>query len=75
MRLPGLLLTGDHDEVIDSTLRAGGRGFERRVKIRADARKAFLEADCEEKMRHVMHSGNRASRGPWVTGNLHMAKK
>ena len=70
LRLPGLHMTGQHDEVIDSALRAGEKGFERRFQIRCSARKAFMEADSENKMRVLMNHRNRPSKDIWNTGDL-----
>ncbi|CAE7257454.1 GIP [Symbiodinium microadriaticum] len=69
LRVPGLVTT-EYDPVINSGLVQGESIFERRMAFRTAARKAFLEADGDSRIRAALEHRTRPERGPFVAGNL-----
>ena len=69
LRVPGMIST-DYDPVINSSLAQGESMFERRMELRKSARKAFLDADAEVKLRKAMEHRTRPERGPFAEGQL-----
>ncbi|OLQ02761.1 Copia protein [Symbiodinium microadriaticum] len=69
VRIPGLV-SSDCDPVINSALVQGESIFERRVGFRVAARKAFLEADNDMRLRKAMEHRTRPERGPYEVGQL-----
>ena len=69
VRVPGLT-SSDNDPVINSALAQGESIFERRVAFRTAARKAFLEADNDMRIRKAMEHRSRPERGPLKSDSL-----
>ena len=69
LRVPGLIST-EYDPVINSGLVQGESVFERRMVFRNAARKAFLEADGDAKLRKALEHRTRPERGPFNAGDL-----
>ncbi|CAE7563942.1 TY1B-PL [Symbiodinium natans] len=69
LRVPGMI-SSDYDPVINSSLAQGESVFERRMELRKAARRAFLDADAENKLRKAMEHRNRPERGPFSEGQL-----
>ena len=69
VRVPGMICS-DPDPVINSSLAQGESVFERRMALRTAARKAFLDADGEARVRRAMECRTRPERGPFVEGQL-----
>ncbi|CAE7255667.1 RE1 [Symbiodinium sp. CCMP2592] len=69
VRLPGML-SSDPDPAINSALVQGESLFERRMEMRSSARRAFLEADGEMRLRRAMEHRTRPERGPFSEGDL-----
>ena len=69
MRMPGMI-SSEPDPVINSSLVQGESLFERRMEIRTSARKAFLEADGEMRIRKSLEHRTRPERGPFNEGDL-----
>ncbi|CAE7785104.1 unnamed protein product [Symbiodinium sp. KB8] len=69
VRIPGMI-TSDADPVISSSLAQGESVFERRMNMRTAARKAFLDADGDARIRKAMEHRSRPERGPFEEGQL-----
>ena len=69
VRIPGMI-TSDADPVINSSLAQGESVFERRMNMRTAARKAFLDADGDARIRKAMEHRSRPERGPFEEGQL-----
>ncbi|CAE7637419.1 PCSK5 [Symbiodinium sp. CCMP2592] len=69
LRVPGLIST-EYDPVINSGLVQGESVFERRMMFRNAARKAFLEADGDARLRKALEHRSRPERGPFHAGDL-----
>ena len=64
------LTTGDPNETIESAVAVGESSFERRQAIRQAARKAFMDADHELKVKRACAPRARPRTEPLVTGDL-----
>ena len=69
VRVPGMITT-DYDTVINSSLVEGESVFERRMELRRAARRAFVDADAENKIRKALEHRTRPDRGPFEAGQL-----
>ncbi|CAE7298082.1 GIP [Symbiodinium sp. CCMP2592] len=69
VRVPGLI-SSDADPVINSSLAQGESVFERRFALRTAARRAFLDADNEMRIRRAIEHRSRPERGPFNVGQL-----
>ena len=69
VKIPGMI-TSDPDPVRNSSLAQGESVFERRMNIRTAARKAFLEADSDARIRKAIEHRSRPERGPFLEGQL-----
>ena len=70
VRLPGVIMTGEGNEVIESAVLQGEKGFTRRMNIRNAARAAFMNADSEAKVRRAFHARSRVASVPLAPGDL-----
>ena len=69
-RVPGLVLTGVHDDVVESGLAVGESAYERRHAIRTAARNAFIDAENEERLKRAAAHRTRPKDGPLSVGEL-----
>ena len=69
LRVPGVIST-EYDPVINSGLVQGESVFEKRMSYRHAARKAFLEADSDSRIRKALEHRSRPERGPFPPGAL-----
>ena len=68
VRIPGLLYSGDEHVGINSAMLAGDSSFCRAMEIRQSARRAFIEADNDERVRRSIEHRTRPERGPFPPG-------
>eukprot|EP00439_Symbiodinium_sp_Y106_P018541 s4730_g2.t1 len=69
LRVPGMIST-EYDPVINSGIVQGESVFERRMAFRNAARKAFLEADSDNRLRKALEHRTRPERGPFLPGSM-----
>ncbi|CAE7199062.1 RE1 [Symbiodinium sp. CCMP2592] len=69
IRIPGMITT-DYDPVVNSSLVEGESVFERRMELRKAARRAFVDADSEQKIRKALEHRTRPERGPFEAGQM-----
>ena len=67
VRIPGLLYSGDEHVGINSAMLAGDSSWA--MEIRQAARKAFIEADNDERVRRSIEHRTRPERGPFPPGS------
>ena len=67
-RVPGLLYSGEPHVGINSGVLAGEPSFVKSIEIRQAARKAFIDADNEERIRRAIEHRTRPERGPFIPG-------
>ena len=69
-RLPGCLELDAGNDVESSALAAGESMYLKRQKIRDAARKSYIEAHEEERIKKINNHRNRPRRGPYEPGQL-----
>ena len=69
-RLPGCLELDAENDVESSALAAGESMYLKRQKIRDAARKSYIEAHEEERIKKANNHRNRPRRGPYEPGQL-----
>ena len=69
VRIPLLGMVGEGNETLDSALQENEERHVRSQKIRLAARKAFLDADSEDRLRRAVRHRTRLNRGPFVVGD------
>ena len=69
-RIPGMVYSGDENPHvgINSGYLAGDASFVRAVQMRQEARKAFIDADNEDRIRRAVERRTRPERGPFYPG-------
>ena len=67
-RIPGMLHSHDDSIVVNSGFLAGDPSYVKALNLRQEARKAFIEADHEERVRRAIEHRTRPERGPFVPG-------
>ena len=70
LRVPSMLMNGGRDEAVGSGLEAGEPAYLRRHAIRQAARRAFVEADDEARLRRAAAHRTRPAAGPLSEGDL-----
>ena len=70
LRVPGLMGTGEDNAVLASGLAVGEPAYERRHAIRQAARRAFVEADHEAKLRKAAAHRTRPRNADLQMGDL-----
>eukprot|EP00435_Cladocopium_sp_Y103_P075952 s11_g70.t1 len=68
-RFPGSLLLGEHVETVESAELHNERRHVRAQRIRQEARKAFLDADAEDRVKRASQHRSRPNRGPFQIGD------
>ena len=68
VRVPGLLYSGEAHEGINSGIVQGDDAFVKANRIRQEARRAFIEADDEDRLRRALEHRTRPDRGPHPPG-------
>ena len=63
-----LVMIGESNEHVESGLDVHEPSIEKSMKIRRAARLAFLDADCEQRVRRAISHRTRPARGPFETG-------
>ena len=69
-RVPGLVLTGLQDDVVESGLAVGESLYERRQAIRSAARNAFIDAENEERLKRAAAHRTRPKGEELTMGEL-----
>ena len=69
-RVPGLVVTGELDEMVESGLAVGETAYERRNEMRRAARQSFIDAENEERLKRAASHRTRPSAAPLEVGDL-----
>eukprot|EP00435_Cladocopium_sp_Y103_P063185 s737_g24.t1 len=69
VRIPGTILEVERQEQFESALEQGEHQYERAHRMRLAARRAFLEADSDMRIRRAIGHRTRPQRGPFHPGN------
>ena len=69
LRVPVLGMLGEGNETQESALHEKEERHMKAQKIRLAARKAFLDADSESKLKRAISHGSRPNRGPFEVGD------
>lgn len=69
VRVPVLGMIGEDNEKVESALREKEDKHVKSQAIRLAARRAFLDADCEKRVRRAISHRNRPNRGPFEIGD------
>ena len=69
VRVPVLGMIGEDNETVESALREKEDTHMKSQSIRLAARRAFLDADCEKRVRRAISHRNRPNRGPIEIGD------
>ena len=67
-RIPGMIYDSGPNVVVNSGYLAGDPSYVKAVQIRHEARKAFCEADHEDRIRRAVEHRSRPERGPFHAG-------
>ena len=67
-RIPGMIYDHGPNVVVNSGYLAGDPSHVKSVQIRHEARKAFCEADHEDRVRRAIEHRSRPERGPFYAG-------
>ena len=67
-RIPGMVYDSGPNVVVNSGYLAGDPSYVKSVQIRHEARKAFCEADHEDRVRRAIEHRSRPERGPFHAG-------
>ena len=69
-RIPGMVYGGEDNlhVGVNSGYLAGDASFVRSVQMRQEARKAFIDADSEDRIRRAVERRTRPERGPFYPG-------
>lgn len=67
-RIPGMIYDHGPNVVVNSGYLAGDPSYVKSVQIRHEARKAFCEADHEDRVRKAIEHRSRPERGPFYAG-------
>ena len=67
-RIPGMVYDNGPNVVVNSGYLAGDPSYVKAVQIRHEARKAFCDADHEDRVRRAIEHRSRPERGPFYAG-------
>ena len=70
--IPGMNTCDSRDDQLMSALEVGESRYEKSQRIRLAARKAFMEAESEAKVKRAISHRTRPNRGPFMAGDAVM---
>ena len=70
--IPGMNTCDSRDDQLMSALEVGESRYEKSQRIRSAARKAFMEAESEAKVKRAISHRTRPNRGPFMAGDAVM---